>query len=40
MCMFDISYSLHIQSIGQVMHTLSNVLFSLTLVKLSIHVLP
>ena len=36
--MFDIFYSLHVQRIGQLMHTLSNVFFSLTLVKLSIHV--
>ena len=38
MCTFDIFYSLHMQRIGQLMHTLSNVFFSLTLVKLSIHV--
>ena len=36
--MFDIFYSLHMQRIGQLMHTLSNVFFSLALVKLNIHV--
>ena len=36
--MFDVFYILHIQRIDQLMHTLSNVFFSLTLVKLNIHV--